>query len=214
MFTAFLPLKYKSERVDNKNFRIIEDKPLFFYILETISSIELIDEIVIDFDNKGVVENVEKLFKNITFVNRSKNLLDPYESVNNLIKDNLKNFKNNFIIQTHVTNPLLTKNTIESALNKYLNNKIPLFSVTKYQSRFYDSNIKPINHKIDELLPTQHLPPVYEENSNFYIFSKNQFKEAYSRINNSSEIFEIPFLESIDIDNEEDLDLVKKLLSK
>jgi len=214
MFTAFLPLKYKSERVDNKNFRTIEDKPLFFYILETISSIELIDEIVIDFDNKGVVENVEKLFKNITFVNRSKNLLDPYESVNNLIKDNLKNFKNNFIIQTHVTNPLLTKNTIESALNKYLNNKIPLFSVTKYQSRFYDSNIKPINHKIDELLPTQHLPPVYEENSNFYIFSKNQFKEAYSRINNSSEIFEIPFLESIDIDNEEDLDLVKKLLSK
>jgi CMP-N-acetylneuraminic acid synthetase len=214
MFTAFLPLKYKSERVDNKNFRIIDDKPLFFYILETISSIELIDEIVIDFDNKSVVENVEKLFKNITFVKRSKNLLDPYESVNNLIKDNLKNFKNNFIIQTHVTNPLITKNTIESALNKYLNNKNPLFSVTKYQSRFYDSNIKPINHKIDELLPTQHLPPVYEENSNFYIFSKSQFKEAYSRINNSSKIFEIPFLESIDIDNEEDLDLVKKLLSK
>ena len=87
MFTAFLPLKYKSERVDNKNFRIIDDKPLFFYILETISSIELIDEIVIDFDNKSVVENVEKLFKNITFVKRGKNLLDPYESVNNLIKD-------------------------------------------------------------------------------------------------------------------------------
>ena len=100
MFTAFLPLKYKSERVDNKNFRIIDDKPLFFYILETISSIELIDEIVIDFDNKSVVENVEKLFKNITFVKRSKNLLDPYESVNNLIKDNLKNFKSIILINT------------------------------------------------------------------------------------------------------------------
>ena len=212
MFTAFLPMKYKSERVINKNFRTIKGKPLFFYILETLSSIELIEEIVIDFDNKKVEETVKKFFNNITFVERSKNLSDPYESVNNLIKDNLKNFKNNYIIQTHVTNPLLRKNTIEDAMNKYLAEKNPLFSVTKYQSRFYDSRIKPINHKLDELLPTQHLPPVYEENSNFYIFSKKQFKEAESRVNKNSVIFEIPILESIDIDTEEDFGLVKKLL--
>jgi len=213
MFTAFLPLKYKSERVKNKNFRIVNSRPLFFYILETLFSIELIDEIVIDFDNEEVVKEVKKYFNNINFVERNKSLLDPHESVNNIINHNLKNFKNDLILQTHVTNPLLKKTTIEDALNYYINNRNPIFSVTKHKGRFYDSNYNAINHDVNQLLPTQHLEPVYEENSNFYIFSKEQFLKQKRRINNNSKIFEISKFESIDIDEEQDLEVVAKILS-
>ena len=71
-----------------------------------------------------------------------------------------------------------------------------------------------MNHDLSVLLPTQSLEPVYEENSNFYIFSKKQFIENdYNRIGKSSEIFKTSKSESIDIDNFDDLHLVEKLIS-
>jgi len=212
-FTAFLPIKLTSERVPNKNFRLISDKPLFFYILNTLTNVDLIDEIVVDFDNQKVVTEVEKYFKNIKFVKRKDSLLDPYESLNNLIYSNIGNFKNENIIQTHVTNPLLKRETISSALMSFLDINEPIFSVSKYQSRFYSHNLKPLNHSLEKLLPTQKLSPLYEENSNFYIFSKKQFLEKKNRINEKSKIFEVSKLESFDIDDEEDLEIVTKLVN-
>lgn len=212
MFTAFIPIKEKSERVKNKNFRIVNKKPLFYYILNTLSTVEKITEIVIDHDTDKVKHEVEKYFKTIKFIKRKDKLLDPHESVNNIIEANLKNFKNDFIFQTHVTNPLLTKKTIESSLSKFLEQENSVFSVTKHQARFYNSQISPLNHDLNELLPTQHLEPWYEENSNFYIFSKSEFKATNSRINKSSSIHSVSKTESIDIDTEEDLELVVKLL--
>lgn len=211
-FTAFLPIKLTSERVYNKNFRLIAGKPLFFYILNTLTNINLIDEIVIDFDDKQVVTEVQKYFKNIKFIKRNKNLLDPYESLNNLIFSNISNFKNEYIIQTHVTNPLLKGETIQTALLSFLEVDQPMFSVSKFKSRFYNHNLKPLNHSLEKLLPTQKLKPLYEENSNFYIFSKKQFLEKKNRINEKSKIFEISKLESFDIDDEEDFEIVTKLL--
>ena len=71
-----------------------------------------------------------------------------------------------------------------------------------------------MNHDLSVLLPTQSLEPVYEENSNFYIFSKKQFIENdYNRIGKSSKLSM-----SIDSDFEvlkisDDLHLVEKLIS-
>ncbi len=214
MFTAFIPIKEKSERVKNKNFRKIDEKPLFYFILNTLTTIKQITEIVIDHDTDKVRSEIEKYFDNLKFTKRGEHLLDPHESVNKIIEANLENFKNKFIFQTHVTNPLLTKETIESSLNKFLIHEESLFSVTKHQARFYNSEIDPLNHDLGQLLSTQHLEPWYEENSNFYIFSKEQFLKNKSRINQASKIHIVSKTESIDIDTEEDLELVVKLIGK
>ena len=178
-FSAFIPIKYKSERVKDKNFTLIKGKPLYFYIINTIKSIVLIDQILIDTDDEKVIEIIEKYFTGIDFKIREDNLKDPTESVNNIIKSNLDKINNDFIFQTHTTNPLLKEKTINKALQEYINNKRPIFSVNVFQSRFYDQELNPINHNPEELIPTQELDFIYEENSNFYIFSKDQFKDNY-----------------------------------
>lgn len=50
--------------------------------------------------------------------------------------------------------------------------------MTRLQTRLYWKDATPINHNPDELLRTRDLPPVYEENSNFYIFSKKSFADV------------------------------------
>ena len=212
-FTAFLPMKLNSERVREKNFTLINKKPLFFYILDTLQSINHIDQILIDVDSEAVIEKVREYFDNVEFKLRENNLLDPSESVNKIIESNFHQIKNNYIFQTHTTNPLLTKNTINEALELYMENKKSLFSVNSFQSRFYDEGLNPMNHKPSELIPTQDLNFIYEENSNFYIFSKEDFKEnGNKRIGNKSVHYVTKKYESIDLDTKEDLELIKRIL--
>ena len=213
-FSAFIPIKLHSERIPNKNFYNLNGKPLFYYIFNTLMRINHIDEIVVNTDSNEVESRIKKYFKNINFILREESLSSPLESVNKLIASNINHIKNDCIIQTHVTNPLLSYDSINMSLEQYIKNKKPIFSVNALQTRLYDSKLDPMNHDLSVLLPTQSLEPVYEENSNFYIFSKKQFIENdYNRIGKSSEIFKTSKSESIDIDNFDDLHLVEKLIS-
>jgi N-acylneuraminate cytidylyltransferase len=81
------------------------------------------------------------------------------------------------------------------------------------QDRFYDKDSKPINHNPNKLERTQDLEPLYKENSNFYLFSKDSFIKNNNRIGNNPFKFEMSRIESIDIDNQEDWDLAEKLAS-
>jgi N-acylneuraminate cytidylyltransferase len=62
------------------------------------------------------------------------------------------------------------------------------------------------------MLRSQDLPPIFEENSNLYIFSKESFKQSGNRrIGLRPYLFEINKLEAIDIDEEEDFLLAELL---
>ena len=80
----------------------------------------------------------------------------------------------------------LTKHEYDNVNSKTINDAIQayfsglkqydsVFSVTKTQTRFYDKNANPLNHNPQELIRTQDLESLYEENSNFYIFSKESY---------------------------------------
>jgi CMP-N-acetylneuraminic acid synthetase len=70
----------------------------------------------------------------------------------------------------------------------------------------------PVNHNPTELLRTQDLPPVFEENSNFFIFSKTSFEEAgKKRIGLKPKMFEVNKIEAVDIDNPEDFIIAEQL---
>jgi CMP-N-acetylneuraminic acid synthetase len=64
------------------------------------------------------------------------------------------------------------------------------------------------------LLRTQDLPPLFEENSNFYIFSKKSFNDAGNkRIGLHPAMFIMEKLEAMDIDEESDF-VIAELLYK
>ena len=75
--------------------------------------------------------------------------------------------------------------------------------------------MKPVNHNPKELLRTQDLPPLFEENSNFYIFSKDAFKAAdEKRIGIKPMMYETPKMESVDVDFPEDFELAEFIYKK
>jgi CMP-N-acetylneuraminic acid synthetase len=81
------------------------------------------------------------------------------------------------------------------------------------QTRLWDGLARAVNHNPNILLRTQDLPPIYEENSCLYIFTKQILKERHNRIGNRPYLFEIDRKEAIDIDEEIDF-LIAELAYK
>jgi len=213
---ALLPIKEHSERIPNKSFETIENKPLFSFVIDSLLSSNFISKVAINTDSKKIISAVKKLypFDSIEFINRPKELIGDLVPMNDIIKYDINHFKDNSFIQTHITNPLLKTDTIDSAISFYKSNKYDsIVAVNEHKSRFYDNMHNPINHHgSSDILRTQDLDPIYEENSCFYIFSKDSFaKNSNNRIGNKPFYFTINKLESIDIDYYEDLQLARAL---
>jgi CMP-N-acetylneuraminic acid synthetase len=202
---ALVPIKEHSERVKSKNFRDFNGKPLYHHIMETLQKTYAVDEIIVNTDSSIVANEASNLWSKVKIINRPDELIGDFVSVNKLIKHDINNSDGDIYLQTHATNPLLKAETIAQAIKKFAEveeNYDSLFTVNRFQTRFYTHDGKPINHNPEELLRTQDLNPVFEENSCIYMFTKESFDKNERRIANKPFIFETPHIESIDIDDE------------
>ena len=213
---ALLPMKATSERVPNKNMRDFDGAPLYHAVMKSLLASKHIEQVVINTDSSVISENANKHFGDkVIIIDRPESIQGGDVSMNIIIDYDLKQLEGEHFLQTHSTNPLLQSETIDRAIETYferLEKYDSLFGVTKVQTRFYDKDANPINHNPEELLRTQDLEPLYEENSNFYIFSKESFANSgQKRIGLTPQIFEVNKLEAVDIDEPEDFKLAELL---
>ena len=209
---ALLPMKAHSARVSGKNFREFAAKPLFRWILDTLLAVKEIDQIVINTDarqtlaDSGLTESERVLIRD-----RRPEICGDLVSMNLVLADDVANVPADLYLMTHTTNPLLSPQTIRNAIATFKSGQKDwqadsLFTVNKFQTRFYRADGSAINHDPDNLIPTQDLEPWYEENSNLYLFTRDSFTRTQARIGNHPIMLESPRFESIDIDTPEDWD--------
>ena len=214
---ALLPMKAHSARVSGKNFRPFAGKPLFRWILDSLLEVESIEKVIINTDARdilaqnGLVDSPRVLIRD-----RRPEICGDFVSMNLVIADDLENIAADTYLMTHTTNPLLTPATMREALAAFDKARIAgkadsLFSVNKFQTRFYREDSSPVNHDPKNLIRTQDLEPWFEENSNLYIFSRESFAKTEARIGERPILFETPRRESADIDDQEGWDISETL---
>ncbi len=202
---AIVPMRHSSERVPGKNYRDFAGKPLFFHIVESLLKSRLVTQVVIDTDSSLVIELCGAHFPDVIVLERPKHLRDGSIPMNDVLLNIINQVPADFYLQTHSTNPLLTTETIQSAIEKFYEiypMHDSLFTVTRRQVRYWDALARPINHNQNILLRTQDLPPVFEENSCMYLFSKEIIQRKHNRIGDRPYLFEMPEMEAQDIDVE------------
>ncbi len=212
---ALVPMKGHSERVPGKNLRAMCGKPLCYWILNALSNSEFIDRIVVNTDSPEIAREATKLF-DVKIIDRPLHLQGDYFVANDLIAYDLSQLPDeNFFLQTHSTNPLLKSETIDRAIDAFFRQSKfdSLFSVTELHTRLYWADGTPMNHNPSNLIRTQDMEPIYEENSCIYIFSRASFSANKNRIGESPMMFPIDRFEAVDIDEEYDFLLAEALLS-
>ncbi len=214
---ALMPMRHSSERVPGKNYRPFGDgRPLFQHMVEVMLACPQIDRIVIDTDSPTVKQQCAEKFPSVLVLDRPAHLTAGTTPMNDVLLHDVSQVPSEFYLQTHSTNPLLTKETLQKAVATFFDNYPvydSMFSVTRQQTRYWDQLARAINHNPNILLRTQDLPPVYEENSCLYIFEGKLLKERHNRIGSRPYMFEIAKLEAQDIDEEIDF-LVADMIFK
>ncbi len=206
-----LPMKGHSERVPGKNMKIFRGKPLYHAIMTELLGSRYRAGVFVDTDSEIIAGDLKQNFPEVEVIKRPPGLCGDDVSMNRIISYDLSFPEGEYFLQTHSTNPLLRRDTIDSAIEVFLNNTgryDSLFGVNRIQSRLYNSKGQALNHDPGLLIKTQDLDPVYEENSNIYIFSRRSFFEAGERrIGKNPCMYEIPRFESLDIDTQADFDM-------
>ena len=212
---ALVPMRHHSQRVPGKNYRPLAGKPLYQHIIETLLSVPEVTTIMVDTDSAPVMDGLRTNFPQIKIIQRPENLRAPEIPMNEILAYDTAQVEADFYLQTHSTNPLLKAGTISAAVQKFLG-AYPafdsMFSVTRLQTRLWDSLTRAINHNPAILLQTQDLPPVFEENSCFYLFTRQNLLAKRNRLGERPLMFEIPRFEAVDIDEEFDFQIADMMM--
>jgi len=171
---------------------------------------------VIDTDSPVIIEDATRHFPQVKLIERPEHLRGDTVPMNEVLLNDVTQVESDYYIQTHSTNPLLRSETIERSLQLFLSNYPAYdstFAVTRVQTRLWDGLARPINHNPAILLRTQDLPPVYLENSCFYIFTRSILENRRNRIGERPYMFEVDSSEAWDIDEELDFSIAEFLLN-
>lgn len=211
---ALVPMRHDSERVRGKNYRQFGGRPLYHHIVSSLMACPSVTEVVIDTDSPVIMEDAAKHFPNVRLLERPPHLRAGEIPMNDVLLNDVSQVSADYYLQTHSTNPLLTSATIERGLQEFLR-AIPkydsLFSVTRLQVRLWDKDGRAVNHDPAVLLRTQDLPPIYEENSCMYLFTRDTLEARGNRIGVRPLMFQLDRIEASDIDEEVDFRLAEAL---
>lgn len=197
---GWMPLKEHSTRLPGKNWRNLGGKPLWQHM--TAAMLEVCDEVYINSERELYAWS-----DRLTIISRKAKHREPTLSPVQMLVDDLDAMNADIIVYTHATIPLLRPNTLRAAVQSF-RDSYPRYdsvvSVTRMHERFYNHAGHPINFKRDQVIPLQDTPPVYLENSAFFILRSDDMRRMQRRVGDRPYMCEIPDDEAVEIDDEQD----------
>ena len=202
-----------SKGIPNKNIINIKQKPLLAYSILAAQKSN-VDEVWVSTD-------CEKI-KSVALNYQAKVLDRPEKYATDLSKSEdalihfAKNINFDILVFIQPTSPLIDSNDINSGLALIQNNSYDsVFSAYKeHWLPRWSLDKKPDNWKIDNRPMRQEIDEKYVENGAFYISHKEALMSSCLRYSGNIGIIEMPLSRSFQIDNEDDLLLIKELINE
>lgn len=199
---AIVPMKLNNKRLPQKNTKSFTNgKPLCYYILSTLLSVEGIDEVYVYCSNPDIQKFIPE---GVQYLNRSKSLDQDTTSMTEVLTCFTQEVPADIYVMTHTTAPFMTKESIEKGLAAVNSGEYDSSFAAKKLQDFLWKDGMPFNYALDNIPRTQDLPALYEETSGFYIYKKEVMSELHRRIGKKPFIVEVGEIESVDIDETED----------
>lgn len=206
---ALIIARKNSSRLKNKNLLPLKKKPLFYWTVKCALRSKYIDKICLSSDIEKI--NLFNLKSKKVFLDKRPKYLatsnsSVYKIINYIEKKYIKKNSFQILVLLQATSPFRTSENIDNAIKKYcMSPKAKsLISVMKLDKKYNYI----ISGKKTIEMPLRSKKRIYVPNG--AIFIKNakdiKFKTFYSKM---ICLYEMPFVESIDIDYFEDYKIAK-----
>lgn len=228
MITFIVPARSGSQRLKNKNIRLLDGKPLIFHTIDSLLNQKQISRVIFTSDSEKYCNLVTKEYGDQVTV-----LLRPFDTAQNKSKvvDEVERllinmpelFSTQWFGLALPTAPLRNHSTVSRALDYFSNIKKPIFSCNEYdfpvQFAFRFNNENKSWSPLIENSPmitgntrSQDIEKLYRPNGALYINEKSNFLESKILYQNA-DAFEISRVESLDIDTELDFKIVETIIN-
>ncbi|MBQ9610048.1 MAG: acylneuraminate cytidylyltransferase family protein [Lachnospiraceae bacterium] len=199
---AIVPMKLNNQRLPQKNTKSFSNgKPLCFYVLSTLMTVEEINEIYVYCSNPDIKNYIPK---GIKYLERSKELDKDTTKMNEVLKCFANDVCADIYVMSHTTAPFISKDSIKKGIQSVMGGEYDsAFSAKKLQDFLWKDG-SPFNYNLDDIPRTQDLPAIYQETSGFYIYRNEVINKLNRRIGEKPFIVEVGEIESVDIDEQED----------
>ena len=216
---AIIPARGGSKGIKNKNLIPLDKKPLIYYSINSALHSKFVSKTVVSSDNEKILQTAKKFGSEI--VRRPKNLgknstkLEPVllHTINYLQKKD--NFIPDYIILLQNTSPLRNSSHIDNCMNYLLKNKFDsVLSVYPSHHFIWQENKKSAkaqNYNPSDRPNRQQFNPQFIENGAIYISTYDSFIKSKCRISGKIGLYKMKKLDSIEIDDIDDLTLTKTI---
>lgn len=215
---CMIPARLGSQRVKNKNLKMLGDKNLIGHIIESAKNTNFFDEIYLNSESDKFKTIAKKY--NILFYKRKKKLASNKALNDDFSLDFLRNVKCDLLIQLLPTGPFLKSQTINQFIEKMIKDDLDtLISTKNIRIECLYKNI-PINFNSNEkTIPSQNLTPIKAYacgimgwKSDKFMQNMKKFNSAYHGPSGKTDFFDISEQEAFDIDYEEDFKIAEAML--
>jgi N-acylneuraminate cytidylyltransferase len=198
-----VPIKTINERLAGKTTRLLNGKPLYSYLFETLRKVAKLYTVYVDSSDEIILTIAKKW--GFQTLKRPEQYNKDNITGDDLLMRVVHNLDYDIIGLLHITSPFLSVETIETAI-RLLIEETQLDSVMGILPRFnrFWFDRKPINHDLTHLVRTQDLNPIYEETDVYFVRRTSLIKFG-KRICGNYKFIEMGEVESVDIDTIEDL---------
>lgn len=199
---AVVPMKLNNQRLPQKNIKpFTNGKPLCTYILNTLKSIDEIDDVFVYCSNEEIKQYIPN---DVNFLKRPEILDLDTASMTDVLKTFSKDVEADVYVMTHTTAPFISPDSIKKGLEKVISQDYDSALAVEKLQDFMWKDGQPMNYDLDKIPRTQDLPGIYMETSGFYIYKNKVINEYGRRIGNKPYFVEVGKIEAIDIDEYED----------
>jgi CMP-N-acetylneuraminic acid synthetase/regulator of RNase E activity RraA len=208
---AFLPAKGTSNRIESKNMKLLDGKPLFHYTLEKLTECDFIDEVYLD-------SEAEEIFNSASEIEFIRMKRDPKYANNKtdghlLFYNEARQVNADIYIQILCTSPFIRKETIKKGVD-ILKNHPEYDSVVliKRDKQYiwdengpkYDKNHIPNSIDLDDTII---------ETMGMYITRKEVALEDKKRIGSKPYLLEALPIEAVDVNYPDDFELAEFIMA-
>jgi len=202
---AFLPAKGSSSRIESKNMKLLDGKPLFLHTLEKLVESNLFDAVYLDTESDDVIEAASEV--NCNIMKRDKSLASNKTDGNKMFMNEVKHVDADIYVQVLCTSPFINIDTIKKGLEVIRNSDEYDSSVLIRKERLYTWDENGPCYDIENIPNSVDLGDTIIETMGLYIVKKETAYKTEKRIGTRPFLLDASALEAIDVNWPEDFEL-------
>ena len=196
---AVVPVKGTSERIENKNIKLLDGKPLFLHTIEKLLSCDFLDEVYLDTESDKIIDMVSD-YENLKIFKRNPDLANNKTDGHKLFYNEIKNIEADIYVQVLCTSPFIKKEILKE--KEY--DSVVL--VKKDKQYLWGNDLRPL-YSTDRIPNSVDLPDTIIETMGMYIMKKEAALKTQRRYNENVYLLEAEAIEAIDVNYPEEFKL-------